>query len=260
MKSRLHSICARTALAATVVLAVAACAHDPYGYYAPAPHHSRYVTYYDYWYYPAIGSYYDPRSHVYIYFEGGRWTHARALPPRLRPHLGRHVTIHSPHERPYEEHHRHREQYRPERYRPEAPGDRPRDIWLDAPRREPPQRDHDRDDRRHDDDGRDRSPRESARDRDHDHKGDRNFGLPQRGNHEQRRGDQRQPPATRGPEVPGRLQVPAGQEHKSREREMHKEESQTRGRPHGNGERDEPPGPWEGRSGPERRDWEERWR
>src|ERR1700749_5361664 len=36
----------------------------------------------DYYYMPDIDAYYDVPNHVYVYYEGGRWIHSGALPPR----------------------------------------------------------------------------------------------------------------------------------------------------------------------------------
>lgn len=152
MTTQRFSLYARLALAAVAAGAISACAptrqyYEParyYGepagdyyapdreyyapdreYYAPAPQYSAPQAYYgeyrDYWYYPAIETYYDPRVSIYIYQEHNHWVSARALPPHLRPRLGHHVTVRSPHDRPYADHHRHRERYAsgrrdPERY------------------------------------------------------------------------------------------------------------------------------------------------
>lgn len=139
------STSARILILTAAALVLTACAHgrDDY-YYAPAPYYGSGVTHYDYWYYPAIGCYYDPHARVYLYYEHDRWVRARALPPRLRPHLGAHVTVRVPHDRPYEEHQRHRERYKPERYRDTVPYDRDGDVWLGPPRREPSPRYDDR--------------------------------------------------------------------------------------------------------------------
>ena len=146
MKSHPLASYARIALVAAAALAVTACAHvqdsyEPDRYYSPQ------VTYYDYWYYPAVGAYYDTHAHTYIYFEQDHWIRARVLPSRFRPYLGRYVNIRSRNDRPYEEHDRHRQQYAPERYKRSKPGARGNDVWLGAPRKEIPQ--HDRDERRY---------------------------------------------------------------------------------------------------------------
>lgn len=118
----------------------------PVRIYSPRP------AFYDYWYYPAIGSYYDPRARLYLYSENDRWIRARQLPVRVRPYLGRYVVIRSAHERPYEENLRHRERYAPEKYRPARdkkkvqPYERDNDTWIGAP--QPPRREQDRDQRR----------------------------------------------------------------------------------------------------------------
>lgn len=162
MKSHLISSYARIALAATAALLMTACAHvrDDYD---PYPYHSPRASYYDYWYYPAVGSYYDTRTRYYIYYERDRWVRAHTLPRHMRPHLGRHVIVRSPHDRPYEQHQRHREQYTPERYKRLPADGRGNDVWLGAPRREMPARD--RDDRHKDIQNRDKNGKVAPRDR-----------------------------------------------------------------------------------------------
>ncbi len=140
MKSHRLSTHARIALVAAVAGVMTACASAPH-YYEPGPYYSPRTVYYDYWYYPAIGSYYDPRARIFIYYEHDHWIRARALPTHIRPYLGHHVTVRSPHERPYEENHRHREQYLPKRYRKPDPAHRGDDAWIGAPRRPSPQSD-----------------------------------------------------------------------------------------------------------------------
>lgn len=145
---------ARIALIAAVAGLMTACATTT-RYYDPNPYHSPRVVYYDYWYYPAIGAYYDPHSHIYIYYEHDHWIRARALPHRMRPHLGHHVTVRSPHDRPYEAHHRHRQEYRPERYRERDHTHHGDNAWIGAPRDRNPL--HDRDVRRIESHERDRN-------------------------------------------------------------------------------------------------------
>ena len=142
MKSHCLSTYTRIALVAAVAGVMTACASAPH-YYDPDPYYSPRAVYYDYWYYPAIGGYYDPRARIYIYYEHNHWIRARALPTHVRPYLGHHVTVRSPHERPYEENPRHREHYLPERYRKPDPAHRGDHAWIGAPRQPSPQRDHD---------------------------------------------------------------------------------------------------------------------
>ncbi len=128
----------RIALVAAAAGVMTACApvRDHAG---PPGHHSARVLYQDYWYYPAIGAYYDPRVRIYIYYEHNHWVRARNLPVHLHTYTGRHVIVHSRHERPYEEHRRHRERYAPARYAPEPEKKSPqarraRDLWVGEPR------------------------------------------------------------------------------------------------------------------------------
>lgn len=175
MNASRFSTYARLALLAIAASSLSACVynngyHEPGSYYEPAGEYygnyygesygdhdgDYYGDYDDYWYYPAVGAYYDPRVSLYFYYEHDHWVRARELPRHYHPHLGRHVVVRSPHDRPYAEHHRHRERYAPDRYRDErhmkpAPDRRNGDVWIGAPRRPEPERDH-YERRRYDDD------------------------------------------------------------------------------------------------------------
>ncbi len=140
MTSSRLSTYARITFVAAAAGVLAACApvrHHP----EPAPYYAPRVVYHDYWYYPAIGCYYDPRARMYLYYEHDHWVHARVLPVHVRPHLGRHVIVRSQHNRPYEAYPRHREQYTPERYRKSEKGQRHDDVWVGPPRQSNPPRD-----------------------------------------------------------------------------------------------------------------------
>lgn len=167
MNASRFSTYARLALLAIAAAGLPACVYnngyDESGrYYEPAGEYygdyygDSYGDYDDYWYYPAVGAYYDPRVSLYFYYEHDHWVRARELPRHYHPHLGRHVVVRSPHDRPYAEHYRHRERYTPDRYRDEryrkpAQDHRNDDVWIGAPRRPEPERDrHER--RRYDDD------------------------------------------------------------------------------------------------------------
>lgn len=184
MKSRRLPSPVRLALMAAAVAALSACApsrdyayerdrayyYEPEpDYYEPAEYYAPRAEYYDYWYYPAIGAYYDPRVSVYFYYEHDHWVRSRALPPHYRSYLDHHVTVRSPHDRPYAEHNRHRQRYAPEQYRREhykqpAHDRRNNDAWIGAPRQSNQERD--RYERRQD--NRDRNDRNQAHDRDYD--------------------------------------------------------------------------------------------
>lgn len=236
---------ARIAILAAAALTLTACAHGRDDHYStPAPYHRSGVTYHDYWYYPALGCYYDPHARVYLYYERDRWLRARALPPHLRPRLGAHVTVRAPHDRPYEEHHRHRERYKPERYRDAAPYDRDGDVWLGPPRREPSPR---YDDRRHQD-ARDPHRRPPAGVRDDDRRPD---STPAPRDHRDSNQDDRRMPPVRNRQMPDgerppAAAAPAKRENAARERELRQEQSQPRSRtthdrPHDDGRRGDPP-------------------
>lgn len=148
MRSHRLSSRARVALLVAAAGLIAACA--PIRHHPDAPRYSSpHTQYYDYRYYPAIDSYYDPRASVYIYFADDRWIRSRTLPAHVRPHLGHHVTIRSRHQRPYEQHRRHRGHSDPDKHRPQRNdktrrGHRRDDVRIGLPRRATPDRDRHR--------------------------------------------------------------------------------------------------------------------
>lgn len=172
MTSSRASTWTRLALLAAAAVGLQACAptgyySEPDAYYAPDADYygNSYGDYDDYWYYPAVGAYYDPRVSLYFYYEHDHWIHARELPAHYRPYIGRHVVVRSPHDRPYAEHYRHRERYAPDRYRNVryTRPDRRDEVWIGAPRRDGPERD------RHDDHrGNDRNDNGKYQSREHE--------------------------------------------------------------------------------------------
>lgn len=143
----------RIALLAAVAGVMPACTTTPQ-HYDPEPYYPRHAVYYDYWYYPAVGAYYDPHTHIYIYHEHDHWIRTRTLPVHVRPYIGHYVTVRSPHDRPYEEYHQHWEKYQPERYRVRDRDHHGDAVWIGGPHQQshqdyrndrPPERhDHDR--------------------------------------------------------------------------------------------------------------------
>lgn len=245
MQSHPVSTFARIALVAVVAGAIMACApvrdhREPAVYYSPRP------LYYDYWYYPAIGSYYDPRARVYIYFEQGHWIRARELPVRVRPYLGHYVTIRSSHERPYEEHLRHREQYAPERYRAKEPAGRDHDVWIGVPN--PPVRSRERDQRRIEPSDRDRQGRDL---RHQPERGSMPSTLPQRApatgggrqpakTHAGGRPDHRQSAGTAAPVTPKAGHAPAARQEPARDRDRDANANRQRNDRRGDGRSPDP--------------------
>jgi hypothetical protein len=226
MKKFPLSTFSRTAMAAVAAVALTACVHVRDGHYEPTPHYPPQAVYYDYWYYPAIGCYFDIRTNYYIYFEHDRWIRVRVLPPHLRPYLGRHVIIRSPHQRPYAEHQRHQDQYPPERYKKTKPGEKGNDAWVGPPRTQIP--DRDRRDRSRDQD-------RNGGDMRRDGNGDRGPGAGQRENRERAEDYKRQEPKTQSQEAPGRrepdaITAPARPPYKASEQENRKEAPQKRDR------------------------------
>lgn len=140
MKTNRIVASARIVVALASIGAMTACV-PVYRHAEPAPYYAPRVVAYDYWYYPAIGTYYDPRARVYIYYEHNHWIRARVLPVHVRPYIGHYVTVRTAHDHPYDDFYKHREQYAPERYRKPDPSHHDKDIWLGAPRQQAPQHD-----------------------------------------------------------------------------------------------------------------------
>lgn len=262
MKKFPLSTFSRTAMVAVAAVILTACVHVRDGHYEPTPHYPPQAVYYDYWYYPAIGCYFDIRTNYYIYFEHDRWIRVRVLPPHLRPYLGRHEIIRSPHQRPYAEHQRHQDQYPPERYKKTKPGEKGDDAWVGPPRTHIPDRDRrdrsrdqdrnggdmrrdgngdrgpgreipesKRDDRRQDNGDR----RQNGQGPERDRNGDRIPGAGQRENRERAEDYKRQEPKTQSQEAPGRREpdattAPARPPYKASEQENRKEAPRKRDR------------------------------
>lgn len=70
------------------------------------------VAFYNYWYYPDYGVYYDYDAHMYFYLEGSTWVRVGHLPPRYHG-LGRHVVVESERGRPWARYDDHRAKYPP---------------------------------------------------------------------------------------------------------------------------------------------------
>lgn len=233
MNSLPLSTYARIAFVTTAAVVLSACAHVRDDY-RPAPRYESRVTYYDYRYYPEADYYYDTRTRIYIYFEHDHWVRARALPPRMRSHLGRHVNIRSPHDRPYEDVRRHREQYAPDRHKQEhynkvEPDRRGRDIRNDAPRSDILK--HERNDSRNYADRRNRN----GQDQDHSSTHGRSTGTDQRHQSAPAQEQQRSESKSRSTSRPERHEAPVGkvptkQDDKTRRRESHNEETRDRNR------------------------------
>lgn len=228
MKQFPLSTFSRTVMVAVAAVTLTACVHTRDDYHEPAPHYPPQVVYYDYWYYPAIGCYFDIRTNYYIYFEHGHWIRVRVLPPHMRPYLGRHVTVRSSHQRPYDEHKRHRDQHPPERYKQTRPGSKGHDVWVGPPRTEIP--DRDRRDKSRD---QDRSGGDTRRDGNGDHGPDQL--IPERGRDDRRQdnGDRRQDNGDRRQDGQGseRNRSPGAGQRENRERVEDNKRSESRTQP-----------------------------
>jgi hypothetical protein len=107
-----------TAGAATL-LAASGC-YDPYyvggtvGY--RDPHVSTVVSvnqpWYDYYYYPAVGVYFNYRTGYYYYSHRGRWRHARHLPSHIHIRDYDRVHLRMRDDKPYRKYNEHRVKYK----------------------------------------------------------------------------------------------------------------------------------------------------
>ena len=108
------------AIAGAATLLAASGCYDPYyvggtvGY--RDPHVSTVVSvnqpWYDYYYYPAVGVYFNYRTGYYYYPHRGRWHHARRLPSHIhiRDYDRVHLRMHD--DRPYRKYDEHRVKYK----------------------------------------------------------------------------------------------------------------------------------------------------
>ncbi len=108
-----------TAAGGVVLLTLSGC-YNPYyvggaiGY--QTPYVGTVVSYqqpwYDYYFYPSVGVYFNYRSGYYYHHDRGRWRHARRLPHHI--HINQHDRVHlrMRGDRPYLKYSEHRRQYK----------------------------------------------------------------------------------------------------------------------------------------------------
>lgn len=84
---------------------------QPGPYYGP-------VIWYDYWYYPYAGIYFDIHRNLYFYHHHGRWVSARKLPKHYHGKLGHHVKMRLKDKRPHVRHKQHIQRYPSKHYQP----------------------------------------------------------------------------------------------------------------------------------------------
>ena len=125
-----------------VLLSVSGC-YDPYyvggGVGYQTPYAGTVVSYrepwYDYYYYPSAGVYFNDRTGYYYHHDHGRWNHVRRLPRHIRIYDDDRVHLRMRGDRPYLYHNEHRrkykghrknlkQRYRDDRYRDERKHDR----------------------------------------------------------------------------------------------------------------------------------------
>lgn len=119
------------AAVAATLFATSGC-YDPYyvggtvGY--RDPHVSTVVSvnqpWYDYYYYPAVGVYFNYRTGYYYYSHRGRWRHARRLPSHIHVRDYDRVHIRMRDDKPYRKYKEHRVKYKNHGKRNVRRGDR----------------------------------------------------------------------------------------------------------------------------------------
>jgi hypothetical protein len=86
---------------------------------APGPY------WYDYYYYPSVGVYFDIYSGNYYYRSGDRWAHSPALPPTIHLDQRDRHRFESRERKPYHNDQQHRERFKPlPSYKPNQDHDR----------------------------------------------------------------------------------------------------------------------------------------
>lgn len=106
--------------ATSIVLLTASGCYDPYyvsgnvGYQTPRV--GTVVTYqqpwYDYYYYPSVGVYFNYRTGYYYHHDRGRWNHVRRLPRHINIYPQDRVHLRMRSDRPYLKHHEHQRKYK----------------------------------------------------------------------------------------------------------------------------------------------------
>lgn len=108
---KIKSIRVIGALGLTMMLS--SCIYDPY-YYDGPPYHSHESYYpYGYYYYPSVRVYFQYSTGLYFYHSDGLWRRSRVLPPHIRLHARDRVPLRIQSGKPYKQHRKHVEKYRP---------------------------------------------------------------------------------------------------------------------------------------------------
>jgi hypothetical protein len=92
---------------------VTGCAYDPVYYGPPAFSGDYRVHYYDYYYYPNVGVYFQFSSGYYYYRDHSRWVRSRVLPKRILIDPSSRVRIRVDSDKPYTKYPEHHRRYHP---------------------------------------------------------------------------------------------------------------------------------------------------
>lgn len=110
----------RLALAALLLAGLSACVVVPADYETAPHYHHGPVVWYDYWYYPHVGIYFDVHRSLYFYYVDGRWVSTRILPRHYHGRLGDRIKLRLKDKRPYVRHREHVKKYPGRKYSPPA--------------------------------------------------------------------------------------------------------------------------------------------
>lgn len=100
---------------AGAIAGVTGCAYDPVFYGPPAYSSDYRVHYYDYYYYPNVGVYFQFSSGYYYYHDHSHWVRTRVLPKRILIDPQSRVRIRVDSDKPYVKYPEHRRRYQPKR-------------------------------------------------------------------------------------------------------------------------------------------------
>ena len=100
-------------VAIVLVVAVHGCVYDPV-YYGPPSYSEYHPHYYDYYYYPSAGVYFQFTTGYYYYRGHDRWVRVRKLPPNVYIDPRDRVQIRIDSEKPYLRHDEHARRFKPD--------------------------------------------------------------------------------------------------------------------------------------------------
>ena len=115
IKSKIHgnTRCVATFILATVLIALNGCVYDPV-YYGPPSYTEYHPDFYDYYYYPSVGVYFQFTTGYYYYRSRDIWVQTRQLPPNIYIDPRDRITIRIESDKPYLRHDEQVQGFRPD--------------------------------------------------------------------------------------------------------------------------------------------------